>query len=247
MAKRYVKAYYDWIEQTAALSDAERGRLFIAILQYARSGLDPKLDGREGILFPAFKAVIDRDNEVSAARAAAGAIGGGVSKPKQNEANVSKTKQTEANVPTKDIRHKTEDIRHKTEDYKTQDSKKESLSDERDEKETQLDAAFERFWEAYPKKVDKKGARRSFAKVKAPLETLLQAVEQQKQSRQWQEDNGRFIPNPTTWLNQERWETTLETPEESKGVVAHTATASPEQLEQIRKVYDMVRATSQGG
>ena len=25
MAKRYVKAYYDWIEQTSALSDAEKG------------------------------------------------------------------------------------------------------------------------------------------------------------------------------------------------------------------------------
>ena len=33
MAKRYVKAYYDWIEQTSALSDAEKGRLFIAILE----------------------------------------------------------------------------------------------------------------------------------------------------------------------------------------------------------------------
>ena len=65
MSKCYVKAYYDWIEQTAALSDAERGRLFIAVLEYARSGLEPKLDGRESILFPVFRATIDRDNKVA--------------------------------------------------------------------------------------------------------------------------------------------------------------------------------------
>ena len=75
MSKCYVKAYYDWIEQTAALSDAERGRLFIAILEYARSGLDPKLDGREGILFPAFRTMLDRDAEVSAKRSESGSRG----------------------------------------------------------------------------------------------------------------------------------------------------------------------------
>lgn len=108
MAKRYVKAYYDWIEQTAALSDAERGRLFIAILEYARSGLEPKLDGRESILFPVFRSLIDRDAETSATLAANGAKGG-----RGNKANESKIKQNKANEskakPTKDIRHKTQD------------------------------------------------------------------------------------------------------------------------------------------
>lgn len=103
MARCYVKAFFDWIEQTAALSDAERGRLFIAILEYARSGLDPKLDGREGILFPVFQSQIDRDKEISNIRAANGSMGGS-SKPegKQKKAKVSKSKQTEANFPNKE-------------------------------------------------------------------------------------------------------------------------------------------------
>ena len=76
MGKCYVKAYYDWIEQTAALSDAERGRLFIAILEYARTGIPPELEGAESILFPVFRTMLDRDDELSAERARNGAKGG---------------------------------------------------------------------------------------------------------------------------------------------------------------------------
>ena len=51
MGKCYVKAYYDWIEQTAALSDAERGRLFIAVLEYARSVLNQNSTGGKAFCF----------------------------------------------------------------------------------------------------------------------------------------------------------------------------------------------------
>lgn len=104
MANCYVKAYFDWIEQTAALSDAERGRLFIAVLEYARSGLEPNLDGRESLLFPVFRVTIDRDAKRAAASAENGKAGG---KPK-----------TKPNLtsPTEDRRQKTKDKRKKTED-----------------------------------------------------------------------------------------------------------------------------------
>lgn len=64
---------------------------------------------------------------------------------------------------------------------------------------------FDRFWAAYPLKVGKKKARDAFAKVKAPVETLLAALEVQKKSPQWVKDGGAYIPHPTTWLNGERW------------------------------------------
>lgn len=107
MAACYVKAYFDWIEQTAALSDAERGRLFIAVLQYARSGLDPKLDGRESILFPAFKATIDRDEKRAAASAENGKRGG---KPK-TKTNLTKPNLTKTNLtkPNSSNKEKEED------------------------------------------------------------------------------------------------------------------------------------------
>lgn len=70
-------------------------------------------------------------------------------------------------------------------------------------------AAFDAFWAAYPKKVGKGDTRKAFAKVKAPLDALLNAIETQKKSQQWQKDNGQYIPNPSTWLNQGRWEDEL--------------------------------------
>lgn len=72
--------------------------------------------------------------------------------------------------------------------------------------------AFDAFWAAYPKKVGKAIARRSFERVKVPAETLIAAVNAQKQSQQWTKDNGQYIPNPATWLNQGRWEDELEPP-----------------------------------
>lgn len=57
----YVKAFFDWPEQMSALSDAEKGRLFVAILKYGETGEIPEMQGAERILFPVFKAQIDRD------------------------------------------------------------------------------------------------------------------------------------------------------------------------------------------
>lgn len=68
---------------------------------------------------------------------------------------------------------------------------------------------FEKFWNKYPKKVAKGAVRKSWSKLKAPVATLveiLKALEWQIKSEQWTEENGRFIPNPATYLNQRRWE-----------------------------------------
>ena len=69
------------------------------------------------------------------------------------------------------------------------------------------DADFDRFWAAYPRKEGKGAARKAFGKArrKAALEAMLSAVELQKRSPQWSRDDGRYIPMPATWLNQERW------------------------------------------
>lgn len=68
---------------------------------------------------------------------------------------------------------------------------------------------FDQFWSAYPKKVGKDAARKAFDKRKpdaALVRQMGQAIEWQKRREQWQKEDGRFIPNPATWLNQGRWE-----------------------------------------
>ena len=79
------------------------------------------------------------------------------------------------------------------------------------ESESNARGAFDVFWSAYPKKVGKEAARKAFAKVGVSVDVLVNAVEQQKLSAQWQRDNGQYIPNPATWLNQGRWEDELTT------------------------------------
>ena len=65
---------------------------------------------------------------------------------------------------------------------------------------------FDMFWIAYPKKVGKEAARKAWAKANPELAMVLNALEWQKVSPQWFKNNGQYIPNPSTWINQHRWE-----------------------------------------
>jgi hypothetical protein len=74
----------------------------------------------------------------------------------------------------------------------------------------EFDSAFEEFWNCYPKKMAKAAARKAFPKVTVGLDVLIAAVERSKQSREWQKDDGQFVPYASTWLNGRRWEDHLE-------------------------------------
>lgn len=197
MAKCYVKAFFDWIEQTEALEDDERGRLFVAILEYARSGIAPDLAGRESILFPVFKSQVDRDLENSTAYAENGKKGGKTKNSSQTEPKLTKPNQSEPKRPNKE--------KEKEEDKEKDNDKDEEITAASPPTRAKS-SDFDLFWRAYPKKVGKEAARKAFSRVKAPLESLLTAIERQKCGNQWTTENGRFIPNPATWLNQGRWE-----------------------------------------
>lgn len=70
------------------------------------------------------------------------------------------------------------------------------------------DGRFEDFWSAYPRKVGIDAARRAFEKRSVGsllLATMLDAIETQKRSADWTRDGGKYIPHPSTWLNQGRW------------------------------------------
>ena len=65
---------------------------------------------------------------------------------------------------------------------------------------------FEIFWKAYPKKIGKAPALKVWLKLKsddALITNILSALEIQKKTAQWQDQ--QYIPYPTTWLNQQRW------------------------------------------
>ena len=74
------------------------------------------------------------------------------------------------------------------------------------------DDGFDAFWKAYPRKVGKGKAREKWRKLKpsaALREKIMAAVAAQINSEQWAKDGGAYIPNPLTWLNQDRWDDEL--------------------------------------
>lgn len=81
------------------------------------------------------------------------------------------------------------------------------------------DPAFEAFWGAYPRKVAKSKAAEAWRRASptsAMISTIAKALESHKASQQWADQDGRYIPHPTTWLNQRRWEDVLDTPAPAK-------------------------------
>ena len=89
-----------------------------------------------------------------------------------------------------------------------QDTKNKAIKKQNKELNELQEKQFDKFWQAYPKKVSKKQAQKSWKKINPSLELfekILKALEMVKQTEQWEKDNGKFIPYPATWLNQERW------------------------------------------
>ena len=67
---------------------------------------------------------------------------------------------------------------------------------------------FDNFWKAYPRKMSKGQAEKTFKKLNPDeqlLETIISAIEKAKKTTDWQKDNGQFIPYPSTWLNSKGW------------------------------------------
>lgn len=88
---------------------------------------------------------------------------------------------------------------------------------------------FEDFWQAYPKKVGKSEAQKSWAKLKPNLQTVLDALSWQKNQPNWTKDGGQYIPNPSTYLNQGRYN------DEQPDIAA---AKKREEEEKIRKMHN---------
>lgn len=114
---KYIRLFLDYLDAIEPLGDAERGRLFTALLQYARTGEAPQLGGNERFLFPMMRAQVDRDEAdaagLSEVRSAAGKKGA--------QAKVSKTSKSKQNKQMPDLIGKTskdkDEYKDKDKDY----------------------------------------------------------------------------------------------------------------------------------
>ena len=74
------------------------------------------------------------------------------------------------------------------------------------------ESRFEAWWVEYPKKAGKQAARKAWHKIKpdaALYSRIVDATRAQRTSFQWRKENGQFIPDPSKWLNQGRWDDDL--------------------------------------
>lgn len=179
----FFRSYWEALQ---TLPKKERLAAYEAICDYALNGTEQEMTGSAATAFILIKPTLDSGRKKAASGKHGGENGKGIKK------------QTESKPKAKAKQPKREKEREEEKEREI-------------ENECYARDAFETFWKAYPRKVGKDAARRAFAKVKVPVETLVAAVEAQKSSPQWTKDNGQFIPNPATWLNQGRWEDEVET------------------------------------
>jgi hypothetical protein len=74
---------------------------------------------------------------------------------------------------------------------------------------TESAEGFKAFWKLFPLKVKKIRAEKLWNKL-APdvglVDIILAAVKRQKLSTDWTKDGGKYVPHPTNWLEDRRWE-----------------------------------------
>lgn len=70
------------------------------------------------------------------------------------------------------------------------------------------DAGFNRFWQAYPRRVSRLDALKAWTKL-APspelVDLIMDALSWQKTTPQWTKADGAFVPHAASWLRGERW------------------------------------------
>lgn len=229
--------YLDYREHFELLDDAGKGRLLMALFEYADSGQIPDLPDMERMAFSFIRKQMDKDNrkwqETKQKRQAAGRAGGIKSSASKNganesmldfasrdEAKSSKSKQSQANEAVNgnvNVNVNVIDPPYKSPPGGNDALQAESLTVKTaggtgkpaDHSTTLVKQRFDEFWGEYPKKTGKGAAEKAWMKIhpdKKLFEKIMSALRAIKRSDQWRRENGQYIPNPSTWLNQKRWE-----------------------------------------
>lgn len=87
-----------------------------------------------------------------------------------------------------------------------------SLEEEEEEEKEISIVHFDTFWNLYPRKVAKDLCLQKWKSKKLDKigEQIINHVKEIKQTKQWKDNDGEFIPMPLTYINQKRWETEKE-------------------------------------
>lgn len=202
----FYRSYYEALKK---LPKKDREAVCMAMFAYALDEVEPKLDGVPGAVFMLIKPTLDAGRNKAASRSG-------------------KTKTNEEQPKNKSA---------STEEQTRKEKEGEKEREKEKENECYISLTpFEQFWQAYPRKVGREAAMKAFAKVaKSAYPLILPAIEKQKQSRQWREEDGKYIPNPAKWLSEARWMDFVEPAESAGGGV------SSEDIRRMQRLRENVR------
>jgi hypothetical protein len=106
----------------------------------------------------------------------------------------------------KDKKDKNEKMKESLSLVETDGAKNAPVKRDHDAGEREND--FETFWIAYPRKDGKAAARKAWEQTndRPAVDHIVKAIRVGKKSQQWKQQDGRFIPTPTNWILDRRWE-----------------------------------------
>ena len=98
---------------------------------------------------------------------------------------------------------------------------------------------FKDFWKVYPRHVAKQNAEKAWKKLN-PDDNLLQAILADVNRRlggEWRGKDMQYIPHPSTYLNQRRWEDETEVTRVAEHREPDTVVLTPEEEREIERIY----------
>ena len=200
----FYRSYYEALDE---LPDEEKAETLLAVIRYAIYGTAPEMLPVSGkIAFNLIKPTLDSARK----KAAAGKQGGGAStsgKSKSKSALPSGTSKTEGSLSEWDKLERggeRERERERERDIGIGESAASGTS------KVETRQGFEEVRRAYPahRQGDAEEARAAYARYvrKGQEGAVLEGLEKWKQSQQWKDEGGRFVPGLAKWLSQRLWE-----------------------------------------
>ena len=119
-------------------------------------------------------------------------------------------------------------------------SKKEKEKENEIEKEIEYEyedsvtESFEAFWNLYPVKIGKQAAMDAWKQVSPNAREVQEGLDRWLSSRQWKQDDGRFIPRPAKFLSEKHY---LEAPKQAVPMGA-TGNLGEAEIDAIRQVME---------
>ena len=168
--------YRSFYEAICALPKKSRLSVYEAIMIYALDSKEP--EGLDGAQKAAF--ILIKPVLDASWKKAMGGVNSGKTRRRSREDNANKREKEEENEEEKENENEIEDECR--------------------------EGAFGEFWDLYPVKLGKDKALDAWKKLRPDAQAVCDGVKKWRQTKQWKEENGRFIPRAAKFLEERHYE-----------------------------------------